>query len=72
MYEVKAVPTTIKATSKCTVKVRDNYYSIEYTEERALPNFDDVDMEMERVHLFEDCNEIVDKQINDILDSFKK
>ena len=31
-YQSKAVVTTIKATSKVTLKIKDNFFSVEYTE----------------------------------------
>jgi hypothetical protein len=31
-YESKAITTQIRATSRASVKVRDNYYTVEYTE----------------------------------------
>ena len=71
-YESKAIITTIKADSKCTVKVKDNYYSIEFTEERSIPESPEVDINLERQLLWDDVNAVVDDQINQILDTFKK
>ena len=70
-YISKAIPTSIKATSKCTVKLKDNYYSIEFTEERSIPDVKDIDIEIERTMLFEDANKVVDNQIKEILNNFK-
>ena len=72
MYESKATVTKISATSRVAIKVRDNFYTVEYTEERSIPDVEDVDVEQERWALFDDCNRIVDAQCNDILNTFQK
>lgn len=71
-YEVKGVPTKITATSRVAIKIKDNYYTVECSEERAIPDVDGVDIERERQALFEDVNTTVDDQIADIYDTFKK
>lgn len=71
VYESKAIPVSIKATSRCAVKIRDNYYTIEATEERSIPNDAGVDMDAEWRMLFDSVNEIVDSQCQDIIKTFK-
>ena len=71
MYESKAIITTIKATSRVAIKIKDNFYTVEYTEERTIPDVDNVDMEEERRILFDDVNTIVDSQQEDILKTFR-
>ena len=71
-YESKAIVTTIKATSRNAIKIGDNYYTVEYTEERTIPDVEGVDLEMERNLLFDDVNTIVDKQSEDIVSAFSK
>lgn len=71
-YESKAITTQIRATSRASVKVRDNYYTIEYTEERTIPQIDDVDIAKEREILWDCVNNEVDNQIEDIIKSFAK
>lgn len=71
-YKVKGVPTKITATSRVAIKIKDNYYTVECSEERAIPDVDGVDIEKERQALFEDVNTTVDDQIADIYDTFKK
>lgn len=71
-YVSKAITTIIKASSKTTIKIRDNFYSIEYTEERVIPDVPDIDIEKERVILFDDVNAIVDSQAEDIVRTFQK
>lgn len=69
-YESKAITTKISATSRCAVKVRDNYYTIEFTEERAVDVLD-INLDKERALLWDDVNAVVDDQINQILNTFK-
>ena len=70
-YESKAIVTTIKATSRVAIKIKDNYYTVEYTEERAIPDVDGIDVERERQILWADVNDIVDAQAEDIVKTFK-
>lgn len=72
VYESKAIVTTIKADSKITLKIRDNFYSITFEEERSIPNIDGVDLEMERRLLFDDVNAVVDEQAELIVKEFQK
>lgn len=65
-----AKTTSIRATSRASVKVNDSFYTVEWCEERALADTDDV--EEERKKLWETCNSEVDGQIEDILKSFGK
>lgn len=62
---------TIKASSRASVKVRDNYYTVEWTEERSVPDtLTDAELEEARAELWECCNSQVDNQIADILSTF--
>lgn len=71
-YEVKAITKTIKATSRASVKVGDSYYTVEYTEERLIPEIEGVDINKEKQFLWEDVNAECDNQIETILKTFKK
>ena len=71
-YTSKAITTQIKATSRASVKVKESYYTVEYTEERTIPQIEGVDLEKERELLWECVNTECDNQINDILKSFAK
>lgn len=71
-YKVKGIPTKITATSRVAIKIKDNYYTVECSEERAIPDVDGVDIEKERQALFDSVNATVDEQIADIYDTFKK
>ena len=69
-YESKAVTTTIKASSRASIKLGDSYFTIEYTEERSLP--EDCDVEKEKEQLWKDVNRERDIQIEDLYDEFVK
>lgn len=71
-YESKAITTQIKATSRASVKVRDNYYTVEYSEERTIPDVEGVNLEEEKRILWDCVNGEVDAQIEDIIKSFAK
>ena len=69
---MKATITKIQATSRASVKVNDNFYTIEYTEERTLPQDIEYDIVDEREDLWNTVNNECDNQIEDILKTFKK
>lgn len=70
-YQSKAIVTSIKATSRVAIKIRDNFYTVEYTEERAIPDVDGVEIEQEQNILFDSVNSIVDAQAEDIIKTFQ-
>lgn len=63
-----AKTTTIKASSRASVKVGDNFYTVEWTEERTIQPKDDI--EEERQLLWDDVNREVDEQIEEILEAY--
>lgn len=67
-YVSKAIPTIIKFTSRASTKIKDQYYTFEYGEERQVNNFEEVDIEKEKRALVDDCNAVVDDQIKEITD----
>ena len=71
-YESKAVTTKIQATSRMSLKVRENFFTIEWTEERSIPNIDGVDIEKERKALWDTCNNEVENQADIIYNTFVK
>ena len=71
-YESKAITTVIRATSRASVKVNESYYTLEYSEERLIPDIDGVELEKEREILWDIVNSECDHQIEDILKSYKK
>lgn len=70
-YEVKGKTTKITGVSRCAIKIKDNYYTIELSEERVLPE-SDVDINKEYDALFNSINAEVDRQMEDILNGMKK
>ena len=72
MSDIYGKPTLIRATSRASVKIHDSFYTIEYSEERALPQDVDFDIDDERHELWLDVNDEVDKQLEDIVDSLQR
>ena len=72
MYESKAKVTEISATSRVAIKIRDNFYTVEYSEKRSVPDTEDVDMDMERDILWGEVNTTVDNQAKEIMQTFSK
>lgn len=62
--------TTIRATSRISIKIRDTFYTFEYCEERQIEEGDDVANEREK--LWEVCNAEVDYQVAETLAMYKK
>jgi hypothetical protein len=71
-YESKAIVTKINATSRIAIKIRDNFYTVEYSEERSIPDVEGIDVEQERLLLFDAVNGVVDAQAEDIIKTFQK
>lgn len=71
-YESKATVTKISATSRVAIRLKDNYYTVEYSEERTIPDVDGVILKEEREALFDAVNAVVDAQAEDIVRSFSK
>jgi len=69
MKESKAKVTSIKATSRVAIKIKDNFYTVEYSEERSVP--EDADVEFERTVMWDEVNATVDGQCASILKTFK-
>lgn len=68
-YESKAVTTSISCTSRKSIKIGDNFFTVEYSEERAVPA--DANMEEERRLLWECVDDECYDQIQEILDEYK-
>lgn len=63
------VTTAIRITSRASIKVKDSFYTIEYCEERSIP--EGADLEEERTDLWNLCNAEVDNQLEDIIKMLK-
>lgn len=74
-YFSKSIPTLIKATSRVSVKINDNFYTFEFQEERAFPanlvEDGKVDFEKEKEMLWDEVHSQVDKQVSDIVSMLK-
>ena len=70
-YEVKGKTTKITATSRCAIKIKDNFYTQELIEERVLPENEEVDLNTEYEALFNSINDEIDRQMQDILKTFR-
>lgn len=59
--------TTIRASVKISPKIRDTYYSLEYSEERSIDETEQENIVELRKQLFDDCYNEVAEQINSII-----
>ena len=64
-YESKAKTTMIRFTSRASVCIEGNYYTLEACEERCIPDIEGVDLNQERQLLWDTVNAECDKQIED-------
>lgn len=60
-YVSQAVTTSIRVTSRASIKIKDNFYTLEYCEERSIP--EGANVEKERALLWDTCNSECDNQI---------
>lgn len=68
-----ATTTKIEAHSRLSVKIRDNFFTFEYIEERDVPHsLTDEDLAHEREQLWDTVNAEVDKQVELAMDMMKK
>ena len=70
-YVSQAKTSKIQATSRISLKIRDTFYTVEYSEERVIPDIEGVDLEKERELLWDCVNAEVDAQAKDIENSYK-
>lgn len=70
-YEIKGKTTKIQATSRCAIRIKDNYYTLELTEERTMPNDVEIDLDKEYRAVFDSINAEIDNQIQDVLNNVK-
>ncbi len=71
-YESKAKTSTIRATSRVSAKIGDDFYTLEFSEERTIPDVEGVDLEKEREILWDDVNYSVDTQLHDTIQAVLK
>ena len=61
-YKQKAVTTSIRFISRCSIQIDGRYYTFEACEERMIPDIEGVDIEQERKLLWDTINDEVDNQ----------
>lgn len=66
-YVSHSTPTEISAISRCAIKVKDTYYTVEASEKRAINNLEGLDLDKEYEMLFDRLNAQVDSQCEDII-----
>lgn len=66
----KGIPTKISAVSRISIKIKDNFYTLEASEERQLPE-GELNMEEEFTALFNEINDMIDKQAEEVKQTFK-
>lgn len=66
-YTSKAKTTKITATSRVSAKIYDDFYTLEFTEERTIPDVAGVDLEKERKMLWDDVNFTVDTTMDETI-----
>lgn len=69
-YTPQAKITKISATSRMSLHIKENYFTVEYSEERVIPDLDGVDIEQERVALWDTVNAEVDNQAEILYNTF--
>ncbi len=67
-----AVVSKIQATSRISLKVGETFYTLEYTDERTIPQGVPVDIAQERSMLWDAVNTEVDNQAADVQKMYKK
>ena len=65
-YEQKAVTTTLRFTSRASIKIGESFYTMEACEERIIPDLSDIDIKQERRLLWDAVNEEVDNQLIEV------
>lgn len=69
----KATVTSIKFSSRCSMKIGDNFYTSEACEERSLPEgLTEAELLQERKMLWNTVNEEVDHQCEEIWETVRK
>jgi len=74
---MKVQTTAIRATSRASVKIRDNYFTVEYSEERTITYdpeeaVDETVLNNERQKLWDDCNDEIYNQISEIRENARR
>lgn len=62
--------TLIRISSRASVQINNNFYTVEYGEERQIKEGTEEELDEERQRLWNLCNTEVDNQIRDIVTTF--
>ena len=68
-YVSEAKTTRIVATSRSSIKIKDQYFTFEYSEERMIPDLPSIDLDAERQLLWNDCNAQVDAHVDEVVEA---
>ena len=71
LHNQRVQTTMIRATERMAVKIRDNYYTLELTEERSIPNNPNIDLEEEKSRLFESVKTSLYKEVEELVDGLR-
>lgn len=66
-YVSKAKISILKFSSRASIKIKDSFYTFEYGEERQIDNFDEINIDKEIQCLTDDCNNVVDRQVEEVV-----
>lgn len=71
-YIPQAFPKEISCVSRVSLKIKDNFYTLEYGETRSIPEgFNYANIDKEREALWNICNDEVDRQAQEVQNLFK-
>lgn len=68
-YIAQAKTKVIKFNSRASIKLKEQYYTFEYGEEREIQDIDKIDINKEIVALTQHCNNVVDDQLKEIVNA---
>lgn len=72
-YVSRAIPVEFSAVSRTSLKIKDNFYTVEVSQKRIIKpeDLEGLDMQLEYEALFDELNSSVDKQCEEIVKTFK-
>lgn len=70
-YTSLAKTTSIRFTSRASIKIKDSFYTVEACEERVIPDIEGVNVGKEKELLWDAVNNEVDVQIQEIIKTFR-
>lgn len=70
-YLSHTIPSKISAVSRMAVKIKDNFYTFEASQERTVEDVEGIDIEKEYQLLFDDLNDCIDAQVQELVSYLK-